>query len=231
MQNEHGKGPLIASAIGCESGETAQTAVWKSDFGREYTDRNTLDNEALNNLYRKNHGISRTEINQAFLCGIAKDATFLEAGCNTGNQLMLLREMGYSNLSGVELQPYALEIARHRLPGISLKLGSVLSLPYEDASFDVVFTSGVLIHIAPHDLSRVVDEIYRCSRDYIWGMEYYAPETAEVSYRGHGGLLWKMDFARRYLERFANLELVREQRLPYLENANVDSVFLLKKKH
>jgi hypothetical protein len=31
-------------------------------------------------------------------------------------------------------------------------------------------------------------------------------------------------------ERFEDLVLIREQRIPYLENANVDTVFLLKKK-
>jgi hypothetical protein len=42
--------------------------------------------------------------------------------------------------------------------------------------------------------------------------------------------LWKMDFVRRYLERFDDLELVKEQRLPYLNSENVDTVFLLKKR-
>jgi pseudaminic acid biosynthesis-associated methylase len=209
---------------------TPQAAVWNSDFGREYTDRNTFDTDALDHLYRKNYGVSRTEINESVLSDIAKDASFLEVGCNSGNQLLLLRQMGYSNLSGVELQPYALEIARRRLPDVLLKSGSALALPHEDMSFDVVFTSGVLIHIAPDDLSRALDEIHRCARTYIWGMEYYAPEVAEVTYRNHSGLLWKMDYARRYLERFADLEVVRERRLPYLENANVDTVFLLRKK-
>jgi pseudaminic acid biosynthesis-associated methylase len=213
-----------------ETSETVQAATWKGDFGRAYTDRNTLEVEALDNLCRRNYGITRREINQTFLQGIANDASILEVGCNAGNQLAFLRQMGYSNLAGVELQPYALEIARERLPGVSLMQGSALSLPHADSSFDVVFTSGVLIHIAPKDLPRALDEIHRCAKSYIWGMEYYAPEVTEVNYRGNSGLLWKMDYARRYLERFPDLELVREQRLPYLENANVDTVFLLRKK-
>lgn len=221
----------LASPSNASAPETEQTIVWKGDFGREYTDRNTLDEKALNQLYLRNYGITKREINENFLRDIAKDAGFLEVGCNSGNQLLLLQEMGYTNLSGIELQPYALEIARRRLPGVSLKLGSALSLPHEDSSFEVVFTSGVLIHIGPNDLPHAMDEIYRCSHSYIWGMEYYSADTAEVSYRGHSQLLWKMDYARQYLERFPDLELVREQRLPYLENKNVDAVFLLKKKH
>jgi pseudaminic acid biosynthesis-associated methylase len=210
--------------------ETPQTDAWKGDFGREYTDRNTFEVEDLDSLYRKNYGLTRRQINQAFLRDLPQDAKFLEVGCNTGNQLLLLQQMGYSKLSGIEVQPYALGIARSRTQGISLMQGSALALPYEDEGFDVVFTSGVLIHIAPADLPRAMDEIHRCARTYVWGMEYYAPGVTEVNYRSHEGLLWKMDYAQRYLERYRDLELVREQRIPYLENSNVDTVFLLRKK-
>lgn len=213
------------------STETAQSAAWKGQFGRDYTDRNTYDPGGLDALYLNNYGISRRAINQAFLQNIPKTAGLLEVGCNTGNQLLLLREMGYSNLSGIELQPYAVAFARKRLPQASLSLGSALSLPYEDAAFDVVFTSGVLIHISPHDLPRALDEIHRCSRGFIWGLEYFSSDAVEVPYRNHSNLLWKMDYARQYLERFSGLELVREQRLPYLQSENQDTVFLLKKAH
>jgi pseudaminic acid biosynthesis-associated methylase len=220
-----------ANAENNSEAKTAQTEVWSGDFGREYTDRNTLDVESLDQLYRKNYGRARSEINERILQGIPKNESLLEVGCNTGNQLLMLQHMSWSNLAGIELQPYAAEIARGRLPNISVKLGSALALPAEDSSFDLVFTSGVLIHIAPQNLSRALEEIHRTSRGYIWGLEYYAPEETEVTYRARKGLLWKMNFAQRYLERFNDLELVREERLPYVESENVDTVFLLRKKH
>jgi pseudaminic acid biosynthesis-associated methylase len=210
--------------------ETAQTKVWNGEFGREYTDRTSFDVDALDSLYRKNYGLTRTLINQNFLHDIPKEASFLEVGCNSGNQLLVLQKMGYLDLSGIELQPYALEIARSRTRNISLAQGSALEIPHGDASFDVVFTSGVLIHIAPSDLDRALDEIYRCAKTFIWGMEYYAPNATEVNYRSHSALLWKMNYARRYLQRFKDLELIREQHIPYLEGSNVDTVFLLRKK-
>jgi pseudaminic acid biosynthesis-associated methylase len=220
----------MCDAAATTSTDTAQMEMWKGEFGREYTDRNTFDVEAVDALYRKNYGLTRTALNKDFLRAISQDASFLEVGCNTGNQLLLLQRMGYANLSGLELQAYALEIARTRMRNISLAQGSALAIPHGDAAFDVVFTSGVLIHIAPEDLPRAMDEIHRCARTYIWGMEYYDPDVTEVSYRDHSGLLWKMDYARRYLNRFEDLELVREQHVPYLEGSNVDTVFLLRKK-
>jgi pseudaminic acid biosynthesis-associated methylase len=211
--------------------ETPQTEVWRGTFGREYTDRNTFEIDALDSLYRNNYGITRTQINRDFVGCFAKDGSFLEVGCNTGNQLLLLQRMGYTNLSGVELQSYALEIARSRTRNISLEQGSALALPYDDASFDVVFTSGVLIHIAPEDIPRAMSEIHRVARSFIWGLEYFAPNVTEVNYRQHNGLLWKMNYAQRYLDQFDDLELIREKHIPYLEGDNVDTVFLLHKKN
>jgi ubiquinone/menaquinone biosynthesis C-methylase UbiE len=91
--------------------------------------------------------------------------------------LLLLQEMGFTGLWGVEIQPYALDLARARVQGAQVSQGSALQLPYEDGYFDLVFTSGVLIHISPANLPRALDEIYRCAKTWIWGMEYYAPET------------------------------------------------------
>jgi ubiquinone/menaquinone biosynthesis C-methylase UbiE len=120
-----------------------------------------------------------------------------------------------------------MKTAQSRVPWAKLMGGSVLNIPFRDASFDLVFTSGLLIHIAPQDLPAAMAEIHRCAKDWIWGLEYYALEITEVPYRGQVGLLWKADYARIYTDRFADLELVKEKRLPYLDNDNMDSMFLL----
>lgn len=209
---------------------TRQARVWQGQFGRDYTDRNTLSLEQLDALWLQNYGVSRTSINEVFLQGIPKTSSFLEVGCNVGNQLLALQSAGYTRLTGIDLQTYALAHAHSRVKNVHLEQGSALDLPFEDESFDVVFTSGVLIHIAAEHLPRAMKEIYRCSRHHIWGAEYFAPELAPIKYRGNDDLLWKMDYAKLYRELFDDLTLVREERLPYLNDTNVDSVFLLKKR-
>ena len=211
--------------------ETAQLAEWQGDFGKNYTDRNSLTIEQVDALWMKNFGMSRTELNRRFLKDVPKDARILEVGCNIANQLLLLQELGYTELHGVEVQSYAIGVARSRTKNINLVQSSAFDLPYKDGFFDLVFTSGVLIHIAPADLPTALDEIHRCARTYIMGAEYYAPTVTEVNYRERQSLLWKMDYARQYLSRFGDLELVQEQQLPYLENENVDSMFLLRRTH
>ena len=212
------------------SQETEQIRTWTGGFGREYTDRNAYAPAELDELYRRNYGVTRTEINRRFLEDIPRDARILEVGCNMGNQLLLLSEMGFTSLYGIEIQSYALDRAKERIPGATLTQASAAGIPHEDQFFDLVFTSGVLIHIAPSDVPAALAEIHRCAKQWIWGFEYYAPETTEVTYRGHTSLLWKTDYARQYLDQFRDLELMREERLRYLENENVDTVFLLRRR-
>ena len=80
-----------------------------------------------------------------------------------------------------------------------MKEGSALQVPYPDKNFDLVFTSALLIHIAPQDLLTSMGEVHRCTKTWIWGLEYYAPEMTEVPYRDHRNLLWKTDYGRMYL--------------------------------
>lgn len=210
--------------------KTAQLETWRGDFGRAYTDRNSLTPEALDVSYRKKFGLTRSGLNQRFLADIPRTARILEVGCNEGNQLCALREMGFHNLYGIEIQDYALRRARARLEDAQLALASAFEIPYPDGFFDLVFTSGVLIHIAPADLPKALREIHRCAGGFIWGFEYYSQQPTEVCYRGHQSLLWKADYARLYLDLFDDLDLVRVEQTPYLEDANVDSMFLLSRK-
>jgi len=209
--------------------ETPQLGEWRGEFGREYTIRNCLTPQQVDALWVKNYGVTRTELNRLFLAGIPTDARILEIGCNMGNQLLLLQQLGYSNLHGVDVQNHALEMAKSRTKNVNLAQASSFALPYKDKYFDLVFTSGVLIHISPKNIPAALKEIHRCAKDYIWGSEYYAPVASEINYRGHSELLWKMDYAREYLARFDDLELMLEQRLPYIGNQNVDSMFMLRR--
>jgi len=208
--------------------DTDQIRTWIGDFGREYTDRNSQTHVELDEFYRRTFGISRTELNQKFLSDVPRDARILEVGCNLGTQLLVLQQMGFHNLFGIEIQSYALERAKKRILDAVLTQASVLAIPFPDRYFDLVFTSGVLIHIAPAELPAAMDEIHRGAKQWIWGFEYYAPQMTEVAYRGHNALLWKTHYASLYLEQFPDLELVREDRLRYLDNENVDAAFLLR---
>ena len=210
---------------------TRQMGEWAGDFGKEYTDRNALTLEEMELLYKKQYGVTRTEMNSKFIGDFDKDMRVLEVGSNIGNQLLCLQKSGFKNLYGIELQSYAVESSKSRTKGINIIQGSAFDIPFKDDFFDLVFTSGLLIHIAPEDITAVLDEIYRCTSKYIWGFEYYAEVYTEVSYRGHTELLWKANFSRLFLEQLKNLCLVREEYFKWLDTSNnIDFMFLVQKK-
>ena len=198
-------------------------------FGKEYTNRNALSPNDMENLYKVRYGYTRTEMNSEFIGDVDRDMKILEVGSNVGNQLLCLQGMGFNNLYGIELQGYAVELSKSRTERINIIEGSAFDIPFKDSYFDLVFTSGVLIHINPDDLNIVMREIYRCTSEYIWGFEYYANEYSEIPYRGRGNLLWKAPFAKLYLDEFRDLELVKEKCIKYLDTNNIDSMFLLEK--
>lgn len=211
---------------------TTQEQAWQGGFGKDYSERNYLTPVELDALYEKRYGvgITRTALNSRLLTDVPRNANVLEVGSNLGNQLLMLQQMGFTNLTGIEINGEIVRESQVRLPSATLAEGSALQIPYPEARFDLVFTSGLLIHIAPEDLTTAMSEIHRCSKTWIWGAEYYAPEMREVPYRGHRNLLWKTDYAKLYLENFPDLELVLEQRLPYLQDSNIDTMFLLRRK-
>lgn len=211
--------------------ETNQMKFWSGDFGKEYTDRNPSTVEEMEDLYMKFYGIKRQELNQEFLKNFPKDFRILEVGCNTGSQLQILRNMGFHNLYGLEIQWYAIEKAKSQTKDINIIQGSCFDIPFKDGFFDIVFTSGVLIHINPTDLPVAMKEIARCSKSYIWGYEYFSENVVEINYRGNTGFLWKADYCKIYMENIPNLEIIKKNNYKYIQNQDLkDNMFLLKKK-
>jgi pseudaminic acid biosynthesis-associated methylase len=183
----------------------------------------------LDSFYQQTYGISRTEMNADFIGFLDRSVRILEVGANVGDQLSCLRAMDFQNLHGIELQSYAVEVSKRRTKGINIIQGSAFDLPYRDGYFDLVFTSCVLIHIAPTDLLNVLREILRVSNHYIWGFEYYSDEPTEIVYRGNQNLLWKRNFAKLYCDHDRELKLVKEKKYKYLANNDYDQMYLLAK--
>ena len=207
-----------------------QEELWKSDFGMEYALRNPSNLNAMDKLYMDNFGITRTQLNEELLKGIDRNISILEVGCNTGSQLHILEKMGFIDLSGIELVIESLLEAKRNYPRYNLIQANALDIPYKDKCFDLVFTSGVLIHIAEDNLDKAMEEMYRVSNKYIWCYEYYSDERKMINYRGIDNVLWKENFCKRFMDKYPDLELVASKKINYLNTDNVDEMFLLKKR-
>lgn len=212
--------------------KTEQTNFWEGEFGKEYTDRNTFDQAGLNNYYLTNYGVSKDKMNEEFLGTLDKNIKILEVGCNIGMQLNALQRMGFTNLHGIELQAYAVEKAKEVTKGINIIQGSGFEIPFEAGSFDLVYTHGVLIHINPNDLSKIMGEMNRVSSKYIWGFEYFNEETKQIPYRGHDGFMWKSDYCSLFQKVNSALKVVKKNMYPYITESNkgnTDCMYLLSK--
>lgn len=176
--------------------EKEQLNAWKSDFGVEYTRRNKISPESRVNAFKS----------------VIKDLDvrrILEIGCNVGHNLVAISKIGGFQLVGLEPSKYAVLQGRSSSNAISILEGNAFDIPFKDGYFDLVFTSGVLIHISLTDLSKAIDEMYRVSNKYVLVIEYFAEEETAIPYRGHNNLLWKRDFKKHFLVRYPTLKLLQ----------------------
>jgi pseudaminic acid biosynthesis-associated methylase len=167
---------------------------WEGDFGTQYTERNG-GNPIADRVYWERI-ITHPSVR------LHKRARILELGANKGNNLRAIRRVNGAadyQLHGIEIN----ESAHRRLAMVAdvSYLGSFLDNPdFTPNYFDMVFTKGVLIHVAPEDLVKAYEALYNLSSKYIVIGEYYAKEPTPVTYRGHEGKLWRRDFAGELLD-------------------------------
>jgi len=86
----------------------------------------------------------------------------LDMGCGTGAFTVKLLKY-QMNLSGVDLSPVSIKLAKKQNPRINFLVGDIENLEtFEDEKFDLIILSGVLHHFT--DFSLVVSECYRLLR-------------------------------------------------------------------
>jgi spore coat polysaccharide biosynthesis protein SpsF len=178
-----------------------QLDAWRGSFGDSYVDRNQADEAAL---------AARTRMWARILERTRPVERVLEIGANIGLNLRALRRLGLTDLTGVE--PNAKARATLVADGV-LGADRVIdafgsAIPFADDSFDLVFTSGVLIHVPPAELEKTMREIVRTSRRFVACAEYFSVEPQEKRYRGADGLLFTRDFGGAYLDLEPRLDLV-----------------------
>lgn len=187
---------------------TKQLELWQGQFGDDYTARNVITDENL-----KAREILWAQLLQFIMLNSNEvPKTILEVGCGAGINLLAIENV-YKNNGGKEVELFGFEpnkkaariasqqdIRQKTISNTSIfnTVGSNLLLNH----FDIVFTSGVLIHIHPDDLLKATKEIYRLSNKFIVCLEYFSPELREIKYREQDKALWLQDFGSHYLNSF-----------------------------
>ena len=86
----------------------------------------------------------------------------LDAGAGTGRISIRLREAG-ADVTALDISPDMLKILEQKDPEIETVEGDMENMPFDDESFDVVFSSLALVHLK--DPKQFLDECYRVLRD------------------------------------------------------------------
>lgn len=173
--------------------KTEQEAFWSGDFGNSYLSRN--DSEQLI--------VSRMVHFAKFLKSAPGVKSIMELGCNIGLNLQALNRINkHFELSAYEINPIAAGKAKE-LNVASVTCDTIINKITSARTFDLTFTSGVLIHIDPAHLEDVYQNLYDLSARYILINEYYNPTPVMVEYRGAKNRLFKRDFAGELIDKFS----------------------------
>ncbi|MCW2832233.1 MAG: hypothetical protein JWN68_186 [Nocardioides sp.] len=101
-----------------------------------------------------------TEALRAIDRALVGDAHVLEVGCGTGVMAEQINALPGVTLVAVDFSPRFVEMTAAR--GVDAREADICYLPFEDASFDVVFAGWMLYHV--RDLERALNEVRRVLR-------------------------------------------------------------------
>lgn len=187
------------------------TDLWTSSFGNDYTRRQADTINARRDVWRM---VLPRHID-----------SILEVGANVGANLEAMALNTTAELYATEPN----DIAREQLKAtdlcVQVTADAAHNLRFDDASIDLVFTSGVLIHIPTDKLAASMAEIHRVAKRYIIAAEYFAPSEEMIPYRGHDNALWRRDYGSLYLDQFPDLRctscLFAWKRMTGLDNLTI----------
>lgn len=178
----------------------SEVAWWQGEHGDEYTERNA---DADINI--------RVPLWKDILdCFDSEPLSVLEIGAGSGKNLKaLLRaacvpakmypggKVNFSRPVPLAIEPNEKARAILREVGFDAFDGTAAN-PGQTA--DLVFTSGVLIHIPPDELLAACQGIYDAAERYVVCIEYFSADPETKPYRGRH--LWKRDFGDFWMENF-----------------------------
>lgn len=97
-----------------------------------------------------------------------RDKKILDAGCGTGIFTTIFGNKGAAEAIGIDISEGSLGTANKlkkefKLTNVSFQLASMLNLPFEDSTFDIVWAWGTAHHTS--DPQRAMDELFRVLKD------------------------------------------------------------------
>lgn len=179
--------------------QTRQLKYWQGKFGDDYIKRNS--------------DLSLFERRKVFFSKLLKNYpdihSIIEIGCNIGGNLYVLQKINPAlTLAGIEPNNTAVKKARKLIPSSQIINTSIFDCKFK-RKYDLVFTSGVLIHIADRDLPLALKLMYEISGMYILSVEYFSKTTQTIPYRNLTDALYKRPYDQIWLAVLPQLQLIQ----------------------
>lgn len=130
-----------------------------------------------------------------------------EIGFFSGRNLRYVSEaMPDKKIHGIEINSRAVDFASKKLPDADLRCMDLHDFNDQPDSFDIVFTSGVLIHIPPDDIKSVVSKLSGAASKYVMHIETLGkntvsagPKNLKPTYKVSDQIQWAPDLMEAYL--------------------------------
>ncbi|MFC5724516.1 class I SAM-dependent DNA methyltransferase [Streptomyces gamaensis] len=149
-------------------------------------------------------------LDRALLAGFAElvrgagGGPVAELGCGTGRVTAHLRALGL-DVSGIDLSPGMIEVARREHPGLSFSVGSMTALDVPDGALGGVVAWYSTIHLPLEELPRAFAEFHRILSPGGYALLAFQVGDEPLRMRTAFGRPVELDFHRRQPEQMAEL--------------------------
>lgn len=170
-----------------------QQKFWANDYAEEYIRKNRE--------FDLNLGIEGWH---KMLASCSTDVgSVLECGCNIGRNINFLNVvLPNARKSIIEISKPAFDFVTRNYELDKAFNGSIEESGFAE-QFDLVFTTGVLIHIHPDNLIANMRKMFSYSAQYILIGEYFNRTPVMLEYQGEKDRLFKSDFGKLFIENFS----------------------------
>lgn len=170
-----------------------QQKFWANKYADEYINKN--------NKFDCEKGVEAWKI---MLKNLEAVETVLECGCNIGRNIQTLNVvLPNAKKSIIEISKPAYDFVTKQHTLDQSYNGSIVDSNFENPTFNLVFTMGVLIHVHPDHLLANMEKMFNYSSKYILIGEYFNRTPVMVEYQGESEKLFKRDFGKLFMGNFA----------------------------
>ena len=135
-------------------GDISPEKGYSSGNYEKHTTKNPLKKWMVRRFNERLYLYVRKAVSECSSMHTRKTVRILDVGCGEGFIAGILSErLDNVEIIGIERSIEALEMAKKMNPGIAFLQGDIMSLPFEERSFDIVLCLEVLEHLANPELA------------------------------------------------------------------------------